>query len=42
MVVYRALYGDRELWARPIKMFSEEIIKDGIKIPRFLWDREKE
>ncbi len=35
MVVYRALYGDNELWVRPLKIFMEEVEVDGKKIPRF-------
>ena len=37
MVVYRALYGDRELWVRPEKMFSDIVDVDGKKILRFEW-----
>lgn len=35
LVVYRALYGEGELWVRPLVMFLEEIELDGKKIPRF-------
>lgn len=35
MVVYRALYGERELWVRPLKMFNEEVEVNGKKVPRF-------
>lgn len=35
LAVYRALYGDGQLWVRPLKMFFEEIEKDGKKMPRF-------
>lgn len=35
MVVYRALYGEYDLWVRPLKMFLEEVEKDGRRIPRF-------
>ena len=35
MVVYRALYGDRGLWVRPLDMFFETIRQDGNKIQRF-------
>ena len=28
MVIYRALYGNYELWCRPLKMFVEEINKN--------------
>ena len=35
LVVYRALYGDRGLWVRPLKMFIEEVGINGKKVPRF-------
>jgi len=35
MVVYRALYGEGQIWVRPLKMFSEEVEVDDKKIPRF-------
>ena len=35
VVVYRALYGDRGLWVRPAKMFTEVIERDGRTQPRF-------
>ncbi|MDG2018588.1 MAG: DUF1653 domain-containing protein [Porticoccaceae bacterium] len=35
MVVYRPLYGDHELWVRPLKMFQESVEVDGIMRPRF-------
>lgn len=40
MVVYKALYsspefGDEVLWVRPKKMFFENVIVDGLEIPRF-------
>lgn len=34
-VVYRALYGERGLWVRPLDMFSESIERDGKRMPRF-------
>ena len=34
-VVYRALYGDRGLWIRPLAMFVERVEKDGVSVPRF-------
>lgn len=35
LVVYRALYGNHDLWVRPLKMFTEDVEIDGKKIPRF-------
>ena len=35
MVVYQALYGNRELWIRPAAMWNEIIDKDGYHGPRF-------
>ncbi|QBC42271.1 DUF1653 domain-containing protein [Iodobacter fluviatilis] len=37
MVVYRCLYGDFDLWVRPLTMFTEILIIDGERIPRFRW-----
>ncbi|MGE0470878.1 MAG: hypothetical protein Nkreftii_004164 [Candidatus Nitrospira kreftii] len=34
-VVYRALYGDRGLWIRPVAMFTEIVEKGGVSVPRF-------
>ena len=35
MVVYQALYGDYGIWVRPLKMWNEKVLKDGVEIPRF-------
>jgi hypothetical protein len=35
LAVYRALYGNNELWARPVKMFLEEVETNGSQAPRF-------
>jgi hypothetical protein len=35
LVVYRALYGNHDLWVRPLKMFIEEVEIEGKKVPRF-------
>jgi len=36
MVVYRALYGDNEIWVRPIEMWNEEVEVNGKKVKRFV------
>jgi len=35
MVVYRTLYGNYDLWVRPLQMFTEEVNVDGKVVPRF-------
>lgn len=35
MVVYRALYGDREMWVRPVSMWEEYVERDGERYRRF-------
>lgn len=35
VVVYRALYGERGLWVRPLAMFCEVIERDGRAVRRF-------
>lgn len=35
MVVYKALYGDHGLWVRPLEMFKETVVIDGVSKPRF-------
>ena len=37
LVVYRALYGEQELWVRPLEMFLGDVERDGKPIPRFTW-----
>ncbi|MDA7747103.1 DUF1653 domain-containing protein [Psychromonas sp.] len=37
MVVYRPLYGEGALWVRPLKMFIEQVVIDGISQPRFAY-----
>lgn len=34
-VVYKALYGDGEIWVRPLTMFEEEVCRDGKTFKRF-------
>ncbi|WP_086932947.1 DUF1653 domain-containing protein [Agarilytica rhodophyticola] len=35
LVVYRALYGNFDLWVRPLAMFSESVDVNGEEILRF-------
>ena len=35
MVVYQAMYGERNIWVRPKAMFEESIERDGKVIRRF-------
>ena len=37
MVVYRALYGEGELWVRPAEMWLETVTRDGKAYPRFTY-----
>ncbi len=34
-VVYRALYGDGQIWIRPVLMFLETVDVNGKTLPRF-------
>jgi len=35
VVIYQALYGEGDIWVRPLEMFIENIDKDGETLPRF-------
>ena len=35
MVVYRALYGERGLWVRPVSMWNEIVTREGKSFRRF-------
>ena len=35
LVVYRALYGARGLWVRPLEMFCESVQVESGSVPRF-------
>lgn len=36
-VVYRALYGEGELWVRPLSMFTETVERNGETLCRFTY-----
>jgi hypothetical protein len=35
LVVYQPLYGDRNIWVRPLSMFDENIEREGKIMKRF-------
>ena len=37
LAIYRALYGEGGVWARPLSMWSEPVTHDGITEPRFTY-----
>ncbi len=37
MVVYRALYGDGDVWVRPASMWNETVTVDGRQVRRFTY-----
>lgn len=37
LVLYRPLYGARELWVRPYNMFVESVELEGKTVPRFAY-----
>jgi len=34
-VVYESLYGDHDVWVRPLSLFTETVLWNGKEIPRF-------
>ena len=37
MVVYRALYGNRDIWVRPLSMWEETVERNGGTVQRFTY-----
>lgn len=37
MVIYRALYGEYGIWVRPVSMWCQTVINNGISISRFTY-----
>lgn len=35
LVVYKALYGDNQIWIRPKEMFLEKVLVEGKEVFRF-------
>lgn len=35
LVVYRPMYGEQDLWVRPLDMFTETVEIDGNSVARF-------
>lgn len=42
MVVYKALYGEKEYWVRPASMWNETVERNGKAFKRFEFIGEKE
>lgn len=42
MAVYRTLYGNFDMWVRPLAMFLDNIERDGQTVPRFAFDPESQ
>ena len=41
LVVYRALYGEGQVWVRPISMWNEKVEREGKIYYRFTYMEEK-
>lgn len=37
MVIYKALYGERKVYVRPLDMFTERVDRNGYRGPRFMF-----
>jgi len=37
MVIYRALYGNHDIWVRPLSMWNETVERNGITVKRFTY-----
>lgn len=39
LVLYKAMYGEKLTWVRPLEMFFEKVKVNGKKVPRFKFIR---
>ncbi len=42
LVVYKALYGAKDFWVRPLTIFLETVIVNNKKIPRFRYIKKRQ
>ena len=42
LAVYQALYGERGIWVRPLTMWDETVIREGLPAKRFAYVCETE
>ena len=40
MIVYQALYGEGGIWVRPLKMWNETVVRNGVEYKRFTYIEE--
>ena len=40
LVLYRPLYGEGNLWVRPLENFCGTVLREGVEMSRFVWEGE--